>query len=232
MDTVHLYRLRRRLTQPLPPFHFSLMNHVHAGTPHAHDIGEHHLGSEPSDADRLLSALGHEKEDVGRAGRIYGQLRQIAHSHRVRWGGNTTVCTTALVHEAYLKLSKSSLRFQSRAHFLATSSRAMRQVLVTYAEGQSTQKRGGGERCLQLDEATMGGLSAHEADEVAAIDESLRRLARWDERGARVVECRFFAGLTVDETAEALGLSPATVRRTWDKVRTWLYADLHPDATA
>lgn len=193
-------------------------------------VGGYPPGDDTSDADRLLSVLGYEKEDVDRSLRIYDQLRQIAHSHRVRWGGDATVCTTALVHEAYLKLAKSKLRFQSRAHFLATSSQAMRQVLVTYAEARCTQKRGGGERSLSLDEASVGDLATREAGEVAAIDESLRRLARWDERGARVVECRFFAGLTVDETAEALGLSPATVRRTWQRVRTWLYLDLHPAA--
>lgn len=189
------------------------------------------LPDDLSDADRLLSVLGYERDDLDRASQIYNQLRQIARAHRVRWGGDATVCTTALVHEAYLKLSRSSLRFQSRAHFMATSSRAMRQVLVTYAEARCAQKRGGGERHLSLDEAHLGGLGglgAHDAAEVAAVDESLRRLARWDERGARVVECRFFAGLTVDETAEALELSPATVRRIWQKVRTWLYLDLHP----
>ena len=183
-----------------------------------------------SDVDQLLSVLGYEPDDVDRSAKIYGQLRQIAHSHRVRWGGDATVCTTALVHEAYLKLSRSQMRFESRAHFMATSSRAMRQVLVTYAEARCTQKRGGGERLLPLDESLMSPLLNRDADEIAAIDESLRRLARWDERGARIVECRFFAGLSVDETAEALGLSPATVRRTWQKVRTWLYLDLHPAA--
>ena len=187
-----------------------------------------HLPGDLSDADRLLSVLGYERDDLDRASQIYNQLRQIARAHRVRWGGDATVCTTALVHEAYLKLSRSTLRFQSRAHFMATSSRAMRQVLVTYAEARCAQKRGGGERHLSLDEAQLGGIGAHDAAEIAAVDESLRRLARWDERGARVVECRFFAGLTVDETAEALGLSPATVRRIWQKVRTWLYLDLHP----
>ncbi len=188
------------------------------------------LGSEPSSADRLLSALGYESADLAGSARIYNQLRQIAHAHRARWGGNTTVCTTALIHEAYIKLARSGLRFQTRAHFVATASRAMRQVLVTYAEAQCTQKRGGGERALSLDDA--GDLLDCEPEEVAAVGESLRRLAQRDERGARVVECRFFAGLTVDETAEALGLSAATVRRAWDRVRTWLYLDLHPDSAA
>jgi RNA polymerase sigma factor (TIGR02999 family) len=183
-------------------------------------------------ADDLLNALDYDRGDTERSAHVYGQLRQIAHSHRLRWGGDATVCTTALVHEAYLKLAKSKLRFQSRAHFMATSSRAMRQVLVTYAEARCTQKRGGGERSLSLDEVNVADLSDREAAEIASIDESLRRLARWDERGARVVECRFFAGLTVDETAEALEMSPATVRRSWHKVRTWLYLDLHPSPAA
>lgn len=193
-------------------------------------LESHSLGSGRSSADLLLRALGYESADLAGSARIYDQLRQIAHAHRARWGGNTTVCTTALIHEAYIKLARSGLRFQTRAHFVATASRAMRQVLVTYAEAQCTQKRGGGDRALSLDE--VGDLLDCEPEVVAAVGESLRRLAKRDARGARVVECRFFAGLTVDETAEALGLSAATVRRAWDRVRTWLYLDLHPDAAA
>jgi RNA polymerase sigma factor (TIGR02999 family) len=185
--------------------------------------------AEPAEgeADQLLNALGYRAGDALRSKAIYDQLRQIAHSHRIRWVGDPTVCTTALVHEAYLKLARSPLRFRSRAHFLATSSRAMRQVLVTYAEARCAQKRGGGDRALPLEEGCVSGLSDEDAAEITAIGEALRRLARYDERGARVVECRFFAGLTVEETAEALDLSPATVTRTWRSIRTWLYRELH-----
>ncbi len=180
------------------------------------------------DVSHLLDALGFRSRDPSRCARIYAQLRQIAHAHRARWGGDTTVCTTALVHEAYLKLAGSSLRYESRAHFLATASRAMRQVLVTYAEARTAQKRGGGAEPLPLDDNLA--LTDAEAADLVAIGDALERLARWDERGARVVECRFFAGLTVDETAEALDLSPATVSRAWNKVRPWLHRELHAAA--
>jgi len=115
---------------------------------------------------------------------------------------------------------------------MMTSSRAMRQVLVTYAEAQCTQKRGGGKKPLPLDDASGVVLTDDEAEEIAGIGEALRRLERYDERGARVVECRFFAGLTVDETAEVLGLSPATVTRCWRSVRLWLYNELDETASA
>ncbi len=183
---------------------------------------------EASDVSHLLDALGFRTRDPARCSRIYAQLRQIAHAHRSRWGGDSTVCTTALVHEAYLKLANSQLRFETRAHFLATASRAMRQVLVTYAEARTAQKRGGGSEPLPLDENLA--LTETEAADIVAIGDALERLARWDERGARVVECRFFAGLTVDETAEALDLSPATVSRSWHKVRPWLHNELHAAA--
>ncbi len=191
------------------------------------DVADADAHADVADVEELLHALGYD-DDPGRGVRIYAQLRQIAHAHRARWGGNDTVCTTALVHEAYLKLAASRLRYDSRAHFLSTASRAMRQVLVTYAEAQCAQKRGGGAARVSLDDLTIADLSDREAADVVAIGEALRRLARWDERGARVVECRFFAGLTVDETAEALDLSPATVSRCWQKVRPWLSSELRP----
>ena len=188
------------------------------------DLGTDH------DAARLLGVLGHDGRDPATAAEMYTQLRQIAHSHRIRWVGDPTMCTTALLHEAYLKLARSSLRFRSRAHFLTTSSRAMRQVLITYAEARCAQKRGGGVPDLPFDDHHGVNLSDSQAEEIAAIGEALRILAQTDERGARIVECRFFAGLTVDETAEALGLSPATITRCWREVRAKLYAALHPDA--
>lgn len=174
----------------------------------------------------LLDALGHVDADPADSARVYAQLRQIAHAHRVRAFGTPTVCTTALVHEAYIKLARSTMRFRSRAHFMMTSSRAMRQVLLNYAEARCAQKRGGGRRALALDEASGVAMTDAEAAEIADVGAALRRMERVDPRGARVVECRFFAGLTVDETAEALGLSPATVTRSWRAARTWLFGAL------
>lgn len=212
-----------------PPPHWPLWDPLPATDDSALPGGD---GAREDDVDLLLDALGHRSGDAAQSKAIYDQLRLIAHSHRLRWIGDPTVCTTALVHEAYLKLARSSLRFRSRAHFLATSSRAMRQVLVTYAEARCAQKRGGPEHDLELDESRVSDISDADAHEITAIGEALRRLARVDERGARIVECRFFGGLTVEETAEALDLSPATVTRSWRSIRTWLYRELNDEAPA
>ena len=189
-------------------------------------VGAETFAGLDDDVAQLLGVLGHRPGEAAPGGRLYVQLREIARAHRARWIGDPTMCTTALVHEAYLKLARSSLRFRSRAHFVMTSSRAMRQVLVTYAEARCAQKRGGGRRPLSLDDVPGIAMSDAEAAEVAGIGEALRRLEQVDARGARVVECRFFGGLTVDETAATLGLSPATVTRCWRAVRLWLYREL------
>jgi RNA polymerase sigma factor (TIGR02999 family) len=177
----------------------------------------------------LLGVLGHRDDAPERGVRIYEQLRRMAAAHRFRYFGTPSMCTTALVHEAYLKLAQSSMDFRSRSHFMMTLSRAMRQVLLTYAEARCAQKRGGGQRPLSLDETSVVVVTDDEAAEIAGIGEALERLEKVDERGARVVECRFFAGLTVDETAATLGVSPATVTRSWREVRVWLYRELAAD---
>jgi len=164
--------------------------------------------------------------------RLYGELHRLARAQRARWHGNWTMNTTALVHEAYAKLAGKD-DFESRAHVLATASRAMRQVLVSYAEGRAAQKRGGGTPDLPLEEARAVPLSDAQADDVLALDDALARLAGRDERAARVVECRFFGGLSVAETADALGVSEATVTRSWRLARAWLHGELAgglPDA--
>ncbi|MBC13729.1 hypothetical protein B1759_08865 [Rubrivirga sp. SAORIC476] len=182
------------------------------------------------DVARLLDVVGHRPDAPENGARVYEQLRRMASVHRLRYMGTPSVCTTALVHEAYLKLARSSMAFRSRAHYMMTLSRAMRQVLLTYAEARCTQKRGGGRRPLSLDETAAVVVTDTEAAEIAGIGEALKRLERVDARGARVVECRFFAGLTVDETAATLGLSPATVTRCWRSVRVWLYRELTAEA--
>ncbi len=122
--------------------------------------------------------------------------------------------TTALVHEAYVKLVGKK-DFESRAHVLATASRAMRQVLVSYAEARNAQKRGGSTPDLPLDEAVAHLLTDNQADDVLALNDALAKLSEADERAARIVECRYFGGLSVIETAEALDVSEATVTRGW-----------------
>lgn len=151
----------------------------------------------------------------------YQELKELAHQHRRRWKGSTTLGTTVLVHEAYRKLAGSgNLRTWERAHFLAVAARAMRQILVNYAERQSAQKRGGGVEPIDLDAANP--VAPEVADEILALHEALEVLSRSEPRRGQVVECRFFAGMTIEETAEALGVSPATVKRDWVLATAWL----------
>ena len=159
---------------------------------------------------------------------VYEALRRIARSHRARWHGNETLNTTALVHEAYLKLvGGDGGGYENRAHFLAVAAKAMRHLLISYAERQAAQKRGGGQADLPLDEALF--VPEGRAEELLALEEALRRLEQVDPRAAEVVECRFFAGLDAEETAEALGVSRRTVTRDWGAARAWLYGELRDD---
>ena len=146
--------------------------------------------------------------------RLYDELHGLARIQRGKWHGDWTVNTTALVHEAYEKLVDKR-DFASPSHLLATATRAMRQVLVNYAEGRTALKRGGPGRDLPLDEARAIPLSDAQADDVLALDAALDALAETSPRAARVVELRFFGGLEVREVADALGVSEATVARDW-----------------
>ncbi len=163
---------------------------------------------------------------------VYESLRDVARRRRRRWQGDETLNTTALIHEVYLRLAEqSSPQWQSRAHFLAVASKAMRQILLDYAKRKRAAKRGGARTRISLREIeaslkTGGEPAAVEPDAVVALDASLRRLARHDPRQSLIVECRFFGGMTTEETAEALGISPATVKRGWSMAQAWLYRDL------
>jgi RNA polymerase sigma factor (TIGR02999 family) len=165
---------------------------------------------------------------------VYDELRQIARRQRAGWQGDFTLDTTALVHEAWLKLGRSGGPIESRAHFLGVAAQAMRHILCDYARDRRRLKRGGDATRLPLDvlEGVDGllALTDDRLDTIAALDEALARLAADEPRWARVVECRFFAGLGIDETAEALGISPATVKRDWSLARAWLYRALQGEA--
>lgn len=154
---------------------------------------------------------------------VYGELRTIAHSHRRRWVGDATLNTTALIHEAYVKLAGQD-QWQDRAHFFATAARAMRHILVNYAERRRAAKRGGGGHSVPLDDALLASDGA--ADEMIALHQALELFEAQHGRAARVLECRFFGGLSVEETAEALSISPATVKREGRFARAWLYQRL------
>ena len=163
---------------------------------------------------------------------VYDELHRLASRQRRRWHGDETLDTTALLHEAYLKLAgQSAPEWRSRAHFLAVAATAMRQVLLDYAKRKRSAKRGGRfrhEPLHEIEAALKVEANSVEAqtEVLAALDESLRRLDAYDPRQSRIVECRFFGGMTVEETAEALGLSPATVKRGWTMAQAWLYRDL------
>lgn len=162
---------------------------------------------------------------------VYDELHALARVQRRRWRGDDTLNTTALVHEAYVRLAdQTSPAWQNRAHFLAVASVAMRHVLLDYAKAQRAAKRGGGRTRVSLHEI-KDALGTPDASEVApdaliALDESLHRLTRREPAQGRIVECRFFAGMTIQETADALRVSPATVKRGWSLAQAWLYRDI------
>ena len=177
---------------------------------------------EPGAMDRLVALV---YEELGRIARR--QLRKEATGH--------TLSTTALVHEAYLRLvDQTRVQWVDRAHFFAVAARCMRRVLVDHARRHQAMRRGGGDRrelSLSALEATDAAslAAAERADILLAMDEALDRLAALDARQARVVECRFFGGLTEDEVATVLGVTPRTVARDWVKARGWLHQELRGD---
>jgi len=163
---------------------------------------------------------------------VYNQLHQLAKQQRRHWSGDETLNTTALVHEAYLRLAgNSAAGWENRAHFFAVASRAMRHILVDYAKRQHSAKRGGNHASLPLDNIEAALQTARDPAEAGtealiALDEALRRLEQHDVRQSRIVECRFFGGMAIQETAEALGVSPATVKRGWVMAQAWLHREL------
>jgi RNA polymerase sigma factor (TIGR02999 family) len=191
--------------------------------------------AEGGDVTRLLrlAHAGDARAFESAFGRVYDELRRLA--ERVRRGQSSdTLNATALVHEAWLKLAPASASdWAGRRHFLNVAARAMRQVLVDAARERLAAKRGGG-GAVTLDDAAGAGVAAPMRDEaMLALDEALARLAELDERQARVVELRWFAGFTAEETAEALGISTPTVHRDWRAARAWLTVQLRdagPDA--
>jgi RNA polymerase sigma factor (TIGR02999 family) len=156
---------------------------------------------------------------------VYGELRRLAARYVRHERPGHSLQATALVHEAYLRLLKDDdLSFENRAHFLGIAARSMRQILVEHARARDAAKRGGERRRITLDEAVAAGQPLDV--DLLAVDEALERLARRDAQHARIVELRFFGGLTNEETAEALGVSPATVKRAWAVARAWLFREL------
>jgi len=159
---------------------------------------------------------------------VYDELRLMARRHLVDERENHTLNTTALVHEAYLKLADQTwASAEGRAYFFGAASRAMRQILVDHARRRVRTKRGGKQQAIPLEEHHLV-VDEFDAD-LVAVDDALRELAGIEPRAVRVVECRFFAGLSVEETAETLGISIRTVKRDWILAKSWLYRKLKSD---
>src|SRR5437868_4632945 len=153
------------------------------------------------------------------------ELHRIAHRYMSRERPGHTMQTTALVNEAYLRLvNRDAVQWQNRAHFFAIAAQVMRHILVDHARSHAYAKRGGGTQTISLDEAMV--VSQERAAEVVALDDVLKELAKIDPQQSRIVELRFFGGLTIEETAVVLRLSPATIKREWSTAKAWLYHEL------
>ena len=174
----------------------------------------------------LVAARGGDRGALDRVVSLaYDELRQLAHRRLACEGSDHTLETGALVNDAYLKLAGlERIQWRDRLHFFGNAGAIMRRVLVDYAVRRRAGKRGGGWRRLELDRVQIA-VDGRDED-LQALDEALDRLAALDERQARVVECRFFAGLSIEETAAALGVSTATVKRDWTTARAWLHRDM------
>jgi RNA polymerase sigma factor (TIGR02999 family) len=157
---------------------------------------------------------------------VYEELRRLAHHYMEGERPNHTLQTTALVNEAYLRLTdQTNPNWQSRAHFFAAAARAMRQILVSYARSNRAQKRGGGGAKIELDETAI--ISPEQSKEIVDLHEALERLDTLDSRKARVVELKYFGGLNHDEIAEVMKVSTVTIRRDWVFAKAWLHNELH-----
>ncbi|HEY8563529.1 MAG TPA: sigma-70 family RNA polymerase sigma factor [Pyrinomonadaceae bacterium] len=157
---------------------------------------------------------------------VYRELQSIAHRYLRREAENHTFQTTALVNEAYLKLvDQSRIRWQNRAQFFGIAAQAMRRILIDHARARISEKRGQGARHVSLDDGTID-VSDERAVELLMLDEALRELAEKDPERSRIVELRYFGGLSVEETAEVLGTSVSTVMRGWRVAKAWLYKEL------
>jgi len=185
------------------------------------------MPSAPEDVTTLLAQLVAGKDEAANKliPMVYDELRRLAGGYMRRERADHTLQATALVHEAYLKLvQQRSVDWQSRAHFFGIAAQMMRRILIDHARGHLRDKRGAGQQVVPLDEAVV--FSPEQSAEMLKVDESLQRLSKLDPRQAKVVELRFFGGLTVEETADVLKISPKTVKREWSVAKAWLHGDM------
>lgn len=167
-------------------------------------------------------AAGDEKAPERLLELVYGELRRLAHGYMKNERSDHTLQATALVHEAYIQLVDwKNVSWQNRAHFFAAAAQMMRKILVDHARERNALKRGGGLRTIALDEAVS--FPNHNNVDLIGLDDALLELGSFDPQQARIVELRFFGGLTIEETAHALNISDSTVKRDWQVAKAWLY---------
>jgi RNA polymerase sigma factor (TIGR02999 family) len=156
---------------------------------------------------------------------VYDELHRLAHQYMKRESKGHTLQTSALVNEAFVKLvDQKNVRWQNRAHFFGIAAQLMRRILVDHARSRETAKRGGGVQAISFDDALY--VSDERSAEVVAVHEALEQLSQFDSRKGQVVELRFFGGLSIDETAQVLGVSPGTVMRDWTLAKAWLHREI------
>ena len=183
--------------------------------------------SSPTDITELLIAWtnGNQAARDRLMGVVYDELHRLAHRYMRRESPGHTLQTSALLNEAFVRLvDQKNVQWQNRAHFFAIAAQMMRRILVDYARSRNYAKRGGGARAMSLDEALI--VSDARNEEVVNVHEALERLTEFDSRKGQIVELRFFGGLSIEETAEVLGVSPGTVMRDWTLAKAWLRRDM------
>jgi len=187
----------------------------------------------PQPGEAVPPSTGPEIEDLSQIDAllpsVYGELRSLAEAILQRCQPVDPTHTTSLIHDVYIRLSERGVRFKDRSHFLCLAARAMRFVLIDRARRNGAAKRGGGVTAISLDDAPS---AAVDDTQLLAVEDAMSRLAAFDERKSRIVELRFFGALTVEETAEAMGLSPATIKREWTLARAWLGREIGDGATS
>ena len=158
---------------------------------------------------------------------VYSELRRLASAYLRRERSNHTLQSTALVHEAFMRMvHQQDVQWKNRAHFFAIAAQMIRRILVDYARSQHAEKRGSGALKLELDEAMAVPQASGSDVDLLGLNDALDRLTEMDERQSRIVELRFFAGLSIEETAEVMHLSPATIKREWQTARAWLFREM------
>jgi RNA polymerase sigma-70 factor, ECF subfamily len=179
----------------------------------------------PEEVTRWLVEWGNGDEAAQLMPLVYAELRQKARRYMAREKPGHTLQTTALIHEAYLRLAdQKDKKWQNRSHFFAVAAQAMRHILVDYARSRHAAPHGGPVRAVSLEEAAV--VSEERTSEMVALDDALKTLAAFDPRKSQIVELRFFGGLSVEETAEVLKVSPITVMRDWNMAKAWLHREL------